>query len=90
VLRVEYERRKQGIPQKELARRAGLHQPTISLIEQGRLQPTEAELAALARALGLNPPAVLMRPVLVDPAGETFVENDAPTSSESPAMEPTR
>lgn len=40
-------------------------QPTISLIESGRLNPTEDELKRLGRALGV-PAGVLMRPVTPD------------------------
>ena len=52
----------QGLKQPALAKSSGVPQPTISLIENGRLNPTEDELARLGRALGV-PPSVLMRPV---------------------------
>ncbi len=60
VLVLEYERRNQRKPQHRLAAEATLPQPYISLIEQGRLVPTQEELVRLANALGVHPPALLM------------------------------
>lgn len=48
-------RRRRGWSQAELARRAGLHPSTVSLIESQRLRPYPGQLAKLARALGVAP-----------------------------------
>ncbi len=51
-LRVQAERLRRGWNQKELARRAGLSQSTVSLIETKRLtKPWATQLAKLAKAL---------------------------------------
>lgn len=71
MLRLQYERIDRRFSQGTLARLAGMHQPAICLIEQGRLQPTPVELARLAQALGIHPPSVLLKPVLVEPVDET-------------------
>lgn len=70
LLRLKYERIKRHWSQTELGRRAGgLRAEIISLIESGRLQPTEEQLLHLANALAIAPPAVLLKPtVLVDEA----------------------
>lgn len=52
LLRIERERR--GWSQAELARRAGMHPATVSLVERGRLTAYPQQLAKLARALGMS------------------------------------
>ena len=47
-------RRRAGFTQRELARRAGVPQPTISRIEQGRVSPSLATLAPLIEACGMQ------------------------------------
>ncbi len=47
-------RRRAGLSQRELARRAGIPQPTISRIERGRLSPTLDTLEPLVRACGMR------------------------------------
>ncbi|MFB3906567.1 MAG: helix-turn-helix domain-containing protein [Acidobacteriota bacterium] len=44
-----------GEKQDDLARKTGISQPRISLLENGHRQPTERELTALAEALGTEP-----------------------------------
>ena len=41
-------------------------QPVICLIERGQWKPSERELNALARVLGVTPPAALLAPVTVN------------------------
>lgn len=45
-------RRQRGWSQRELARRADLHQPDISRIEAGSVTPNEATIVRLASSLG--------------------------------------
>lgn len=50
-LDIKVERVRQELTQAELAERAGLDQPTVSLVENGKARPET--VAAVARALGL-------------------------------------
>lgn len=77
MLRLQYERIVHGFSQGTLARLAGTTQPDICLIERGRLLPTATQLERLARALGVAPPSILLKPVLVEPADDT-VETEQP------------
>jgi transcriptional regulator with XRE-family HTH domain len=63
--RIQYERIAQRLSQRALACLAGLHQPAVSLIEAGRLSPTAEELAALGRALRVDPPSALLKEIIV-------------------------
>ncbi len=45
-------RRRAGLTQRELARRAGVPQPAIARIERGRVSPTISTLDRLLRATG--------------------------------------
>lgn len=47
-------RQERGWSQSELGRRSGIHASTISLIESGRLEPYDAQLAKIAKALKLS------------------------------------
>ncbi len=47
-------RRRAGLSQRELARRTGTAQPTISRIERGLMSPTVATLEPLIRACGME------------------------------------
>ena len=47
-------RRRVGITQRELARRSGVSQPTISRIEAGRMSPTYELLDRLLHACGME------------------------------------
>lgn len=47
-------RRRQGVSQEDLARRAGSHQPQVSAWETGRKPVTVAQLADLMDVLGLE------------------------------------
>ena len=63
-LRVKFERQRRGLRQQDIAARTRLPQTTISAIENGRVNPTAEELAALAQAFDINP-ALLLLPVRV-------------------------
>ena len=77
MLRLELERRERRWTQSDIGQLAKIHQPDISLIEQGRLKPTPAQLDRLARAFSIPPDAVL-RPVVVrDSPPEELVEQQA-------------
>jgi predicted nucleotidyltransferase/DNA-binding XRE family transcriptional regulator len=67
-------RRRSGLTQVELARRAGVGQSVISAYESGRRQPALPTLAALVRAAGLDLAVSVRRPpdhtrVLTGPVG---------------------
>lgn len=64
MLRLKFERTNRGISQQRLARAALLVQPTVSLIENGRLVPTLDELQRLAAVFGV-PPGDLLKDVAV-------------------------
>ena len=64
MIRLKFERTNRGISQLRLARAAALVQPAVSLIENGRLVPTPAELARLAAVFGVAP-SELMKDVAV-------------------------
>jgi transcriptional regulator with XRE-family HTH domain len=64
VLRLQFERNNRHISQAALGRATRIAQPHISLIEQGRLIPTNAQLARLGAFFGL-PPHQLMKDVCV-------------------------
>jgi transcriptional regulator with XRE-family HTH domain len=51
---VKTARRRAGLTQRELARRSGVAQPTVSRIESGRMSPTFDTLSALAEAAGMQ------------------------------------
>ena len=46
------ERRRQGLPQAELARRAGITRPALTLLENGAREPGLAMLMRLGEGLG--------------------------------------
>ena len=48
-------REAEGWSQSELARRAGLHSTTVSVIESGRWKPGQGQIEKLAAALGVEP-----------------------------------
>lgn len=54
-----------GLTLRELGRRCGLHSPTLSLIERGRLVPTDSELAAIAEGLGAEAGSLSVRLLVV-------------------------
>ena len=51
---VKMARRRAGLSQRELARRSGVAQPTVSRVESGRMSPTFDTLSALVRACGMQ------------------------------------
>jgi transcriptional regulator with XRE-family HTH domain len=71
VFRFHYERLRRKWPQTQLAALTGINQVYLSLMENGRMTPNEDELQRMACALGISPPSVLMKPVLVEPADVT-------------------
>ena len=52
-------RRRRMLSQRELARLAGVTQPTIHYAETGRRTPSPSTVRALARALGVEPAGLL-------------------------------
>ncbi len=52
-------RRRAGLSQAELARRAGLNAFSIAKLEQGTREPTWATVQALVKALGVSPTAFM-------------------------------
>lgn len=48
-------REAEGWSQSELARRAGLHSTTVSVIESGRWKAGQGQIEKLAAALGVEP-----------------------------------
>ncbi len=65
MLRLKFERLKRDLSQGEIAILVGITQPMVSLCEQGRLRLTPDQLDRIAQVLGISPPEVLMREVLV-------------------------
>lgn len=63
VIRLKFERINRGITQQRLALAARLPQPVVSLIETGTLNPTPRQLEALAAALRVAPPTLLLQDV---------------------------
>lgn len=61
ALRLRYVRLTRGLSQDALATLTGIPQSRLSLGERGRLAFTARELAALARALGVDRPRSLLR-----------------------------
>ncbi len=55
MLQIVVLRRQRGWSQAELARRAGMHNSTVCLIESARFRPYPRQLVALAEALDLVP-----------------------------------
>jgi len=54
VKKVRALREAEGWSQSELARRAGLHSTTVSVIESGRWKPGLGQIEKLAAALGVD------------------------------------
>jgi DNA-binding XRE family transcriptional regulator len=54
-------RKRQGLSQSEVARRAGLKQPAIARLESGAVRPTLDTIQRVARALGRNVEISLVR-----------------------------
>jgi transcriptional regulator with XRE-family HTH domain len=68
-LRLKFERQRRGLSQQEIADRTRLPQVTISAIENGRTNPSPAELTALSEAFGIHP-ALLLSQVRVQEENE--------------------
>lgn len=54
-------RKKQGLSQSEVARRAGLKQPAIARLESGAVKPTLDTIQRVAHALGREVEVTLVR-----------------------------
>jgi predicted transcriptional regulator len=54
VTALEIERRKRFLSQWELARRTGIVQPRLSLIERGYVSPKPKEVEAICNSLGIS------------------------------------
>jgi transcriptional regulator with XRE-family HTH domain len=65
VLRIKYERLLRHWSQPELSRLAQIPQSTISEIERGVSAPSADQLDRLARTFDIQPPALLLLPVVV-------------------------
>lgn len=66
MTRMKYERRQRRLSQHRLALAAELNQPYISLIECGRLVPTDDERTRIARVLEIAPHELLQEVVIVE------------------------
>lgn len=58
-LRVLLARRRAGLTQRELARRAGVVSDTVSRLERGLTVPETSSLLRIAHALGVSPSTLL-------------------------------
>jgi transcriptional regulator with XRE-family HTH domain len=59
ALRVRGLRQELGLSQRDVARAAGLHAPTVVRIESGRHEPTLSTVWLVATAMGVDPSAIL-------------------------------
>lgn len=59
MLRLKFERQNKQVSQVSVALAARIPQPTLSLIELGRLSPTAKQLARLASVFGVDPDDLL-------------------------------
>jgi hypothetical protein len=50
-------------PLRAMAKRTGLHEELLSEIRSGRVVPRDREVAAIAAAVGVQPPSLLLREV---------------------------
>jgi transcriptional regulator with XRE-family HTH domain len=66
VLRLKYERLRSKISSTKLALLVHIHQPTLSLIENGRLIPTAPQLARLAAVFNIPGDELIQPIVLLD------------------------
>ncbi|WP_269714142.1 helix-turn-helix domain-containing protein [Caulobacter sp. NIBR2454] len=57
---IRHHRKALGISQEELADRAGLHRNYVGLLERGERNPSYTTVCAVARALGISAPEVLV------------------------------
>ncbi len=62
MIQIEVERRRRRLTQQQLADKVGMSQTLYSLLERGRLVPTDRELTSLARVLAV-PADTLLAPV---------------------------
>lgn len=68
LLRITYERVARRMTLAQLAELAGITSAHLCNIEQGYATPSGRVLAAMAKALGVTPPEVLLRPVVIQEA----------------------
>lgn len=67
MTRLKFERTRRGLSQGQLGAIVRIKQPTVGLIEQGRLVPTAEQLERFAVALGVPPDVLLLPAELVEP-----------------------
>ena len=65
MTRLRFERLQRHMTQHDVARRARVAQPVISLIERGRLIPTDDQIARLASVFRIHPPEAILEQVNV-------------------------
>jgi transcriptional regulator with XRE-family HTH domain len=68
-LRAKFERHRLRLSQQTVGQRADLPQTLVSAIENGRVNPTDSELAALAEVFGIADPTQLLQPVHLQDEG---------------------
>lgn len=83
LTRIKELRNRIGMPQDELAARAGLSAPYLSQIESGIRNPTLSALAAIAAGLGLH-----VREIFVPPEPKGFSEMTVEPLAGSPSLPP--
>jgi transcriptional regulator with XRE-family HTH domain len=68
VTRLKFERTNQQLSQTRVGRVANIPQPTLSLIELGRLAPTPVQLRQLAAIFRVDPAALLKDIAVLGPS----------------------
>ena len=68
MLRLKFERTNRQISQTRLALVAGLHQPVVSAIERGSLNPTPEQLQKLADVFRVRPTDLLKDVAVLGPS----------------------
>lgn len=80
-------RKKKGLTQQALADKVGVEQPTIQRWEKGKREPELAQLIALAKALDVEPGA-LLDPTLATPIGpRLFIKGEVAAGVWKEALE---
>lgn len=67
MTRLRFERLERGLSQQKVGIVARVHQPTLALIENGRLRPSAAVLARLSALFDVPADALLETVVLAEP-----------------------
>jgi transcriptional regulator with XRE-family HTH domain len=79
-LRARYERLKARLSIDHVARLSGLTHAEVSLIENGRLLPSAAQLEKLGKAYQVSPASLLLKPVVLSDDAGTVVEGTETTA----------